>query len=85
MADPDRLGVMGWSYGGFMTAWAVTQTDRFKAAMMGAGISDWLNMHALTNIPDADILQLLVDPLEQPEVYHQHSPITFANRVRRPR
>ncbi|HLI08470.1 MAG TPA: S9 family peptidase [Ktedonobacteraceae bacterium] len=84
LVDGNRLAIGGWSNGGFLTAWAVTQTTRFKAAMMGAGISDWLNMHALTNIPDADILQLLVDPLEQPEVYHQHSPITFANRVRTP-
>ena len=36
VADPDRLGVMGWSYGGFMTSWIVTQTQRFKAASAGA-------------------------------------------------
>ncbi|MDQ7909736.1 S9 family peptidase [Phytohabitans sp. ZYX-F-186] len=41
VADPDRLGIGGWSHGGFMAAWAVGQTDRFKAAVMGAGISDW--------------------------------------------
>jgi dipeptidyl aminopeptidase/acylaminoacyl peptidase len=41
VADPDRLGIGGWSHGGFMTAWAVGQTDRFAAAVMGAGISDW--------------------------------------------
>ncbi|MFC5826289.1 prolyl oligopeptidase family serine peptidase [Nonomuraea insulae] len=41
VADPDRLGIAGWSHGGFMSAWAVGQTDRFKAAVMGAGISDW--------------------------------------------
>ncbi|MGP3931977.1 S9 family peptidase [Nonomuraea sp. KM88] len=41
IADPDRLGIGGWSHGGFMTAWAVGQTSRFKAAVMGAGISDW--------------------------------------------
>ena len=40
IADPDRLGVMGASYGGFMTNWIVTQTDRFKAASSGASISD---------------------------------------------
>ena len=39
--DPDRLGLTGWSYGGFMTMWGVTQTDRFKAAMAGAGISNY--------------------------------------------
>jgi dipeptidyl aminopeptidase/acylaminoacyl peptidase len=41
VADPGRLGIGGWSHGGFMTAWAVGQTGRFKAALMGAGISDW--------------------------------------------
>jgi dipeptidyl aminopeptidase/acylaminoacyl peptidase len=41
VADPARLGIAGWSHGGFMAAWAVTQTGRFRAAMMGAGIADW--------------------------------------------
>ncbi|HJX97113.1 MAG TPA: prolyl oligopeptidase family serine peptidase, partial [Candidatus Acidoferrum sp.] len=39
--DPNRLGICGWSYGGYMTMWAVTQTNRFKAAMAGAGLSNW--------------------------------------------
>jgi dipeptidyl aminopeptidase/acylaminoacyl peptidase len=41
VADPGRLGIAGWSHGGFMAAWAVTQTGRFRAAVMGAGIADW--------------------------------------------
>ena len=41
VADPDRLGIGGASHGGFMAAWAIGQTDRFKAALMAAGISDW--------------------------------------------
>src|SRR6185295_18802378 len=41
VADPDRLGIGGWSQGGFMAAWAVTQTDRFAAALVGAGVTDW--------------------------------------------
>jgi dipeptidyl aminopeptidase/acylaminoacyl peptidase len=41
VADPGRLGIAGWSHGGFMAAWAVTQTRRFRAAVMGAGIADW--------------------------------------------
>ena len=84
LVDGNRLAIGGWSNGGFLSAWAVTQTTRFKAALMGAGISDWLNMHAQSNIPDSDILQLGVDPLEQGEVYRQHSPLTFASRVRTP-
>ena len=41
VADPARLGIAGWSHGGFMAAWAVSQTDRFRAAVMGAGVADW--------------------------------------------
>jgi dipeptidyl aminopeptidase/acylaminoacyl peptidase len=82
--DGERVCIGGWSNGGFLSAWAVTQTNRFKAAMMGAGISDWHNMHAQTNIIDADILLLATDPVEHPEVYRQHSPITYAGRVKTP-
>ncbi len=82
--DGKRVAIGGWSNGGYLAAWAVTQTTRFKAAMMGAGISDWHNMHAQTNIADADILLLQADPLENPEVYRKHSPITYAGRVTTP-
>jgi dipeptidyl aminopeptidase/acylaminoacyl peptidase len=53
-ADPQRLGLGGWSYGGFMTMWAVSQTDRFKAAMAGAGIANWKSFHGLTKYPTFD-------------------------------
>ena len=46
--DANRLGIRGWSYGGFMTMWAVTQTNRFKAAVSGAGLSNWLSYTART-------------------------------------
>ena len=52
VADPDRLGVMGWSYGGFMTSWIVTQTTRFKAASAGAPVTDLISMNGTTDIPD---------------------------------
>lgn len=41
VADPARLSIAGWSHGGFTAAWAVTQTGRFRAAVIGAGIADW--------------------------------------------
>ena len=84
LVDGNRVGIGGWSNGGYLTAWAVTQTNRFKAAMMGAGISDWHNMHAQSNIADADVLLLAADPLEDSEVYRKHSPITYAGRVTTP-
>ncbi len=81
LVDADRIAIAGWSYGGFMTAWAVSQTTRFKAAIMGAGWSDWHNFHALSNLSDWDMRFLQADPLDNPEVYRQWSPITYANHV----
>jgi dipeptidyl aminopeptidase/acylaminoacyl peptidase len=55
-ADPDRLAIFGWSAGGFMTSWTVTQTHRYKAAIEGAGITDWLSF-----IPTSDTWQVDYD------------------------
>jgi len=52
VADPSRLAVMGWSYGGYMTCWIVSQTGRFKAAVMGAGLANLVSMYGTTDIPD---------------------------------
>ena len=49
VADPDKLAVMGWSYGGFMTSWTITQTHRFKAAVVGAGVT---NLWSFTGTSD---------------------------------
>lgn len=51
VADKDRLAIMGWSYGGYMTAWTITQTHRFKAASVGAGISDLISMAGTCDVP----------------------------------
>ncbi len=81
LVDGDRMAIAGWSYGGFMTAWAISQTARFKAAVMGAGISDWHSFHAQSNLSDWDIRFLDADLLDNPEVYRERSPITYANRI----
>ena len=83
-ADPDRVGIMGWSYGGFMSAWAVSQTSRFKAALMGAGICDFHSFHAQTNIADWDMRFIGATPTENPDAYHARSAITFASRITTP-
>ncbi|WP_376770799.1 alpha/beta hydrolase family protein [Lentzea indica] len=75
IADPDRLGIAGWSHGGFMAAWATTRTDRFKAALVGAGISDWPRQVA-TGEWGAFEAALGDSP--------EHSPITYADRIRTP-
>ena len=51
VADPERLGVMGWSYGGFMTSWIITQTKRFKAASVGAGVTNLISFTGTADIP----------------------------------
>ncbi|MFY9552405.1 MAG: S9 family peptidase [Thermoanaerobaculia bacterium] len=51
IADPDRLGVMGWSYGGFMASWIITQTSRFKAASIGAPVTDLISFTGTADIP----------------------------------
>lgn len=89
LVDGERVGIMGWSYGGFMAAWAVTQTQRFKAAIMGAGISDYHSFHAQTNIQDWDMrflgtVEEPASPLTHATIYRQHSPMTYADQVKTP-
>jgi dipeptidyl aminopeptidase/acylaminoacyl peptidase len=82
VADPDRLGVMGASYGGYMTNWIVTQTSRFKAASSGASLSD------LTDVVLSEGGEFIVEYFRQPwenrASYAAHSPLTFADRVTTP-
>jgi dipeptidyl aminopeptidase/acylaminoacyl peptidase len=86
VADPDRLGIAGWSGGGFMTAWAVTQTNRFKAAVMGAGICDWGMMAA-----ESDLFHFQARlgghtdwDTSAPSTNEVHNPISHAHRVTTP-
>jgi dipeptidyl aminopeptidase/acylaminoacyl peptidase len=51
IADPDRLGIMGWSYGGYMTSWVITQTARFRAACVGAGVTNLMSFTGTSDIP----------------------------------
>jgi dipeptidyl aminopeptidase/acylaminoacyl peptidase len=82
--DPNRLGLTGGSYGGFMTMWAVTQTDRFKAAVASAGISNWLSYYGENGI-DAWMLPYFgASAYDDPAVYAQSSAINFIRHVRTP-
>jgi dipeptidyl aminopeptidase/acylaminoacyl peptidase len=82
IADPDRLGIGGWSQGGFLTAWAVTATDRFKAAVMGAGVSDWGMMAATSDLPAFEAALGGSRPWDGPGPHRAAtgSPISFARR-----
>ncbi|MCS7479620.1 S9 family peptidase [Umezawaea endophytica] len=77
VADPDRLGIGGWSHGGFMAAWAVTRTHRFKAALVGAGISDWPLLAATGEEGAFEAALAGEDP-------HRNSPITHARTIDTP-
>lgn len=82
--DPARLGIMGHSYGGFMTMWAVTQTNRFKAAVAGAGISNWLSYYGENGIDEWMIPYFGKSVYDDPEVYARSSPINFIHQVKTP-
>jgi dipeptidyl aminopeptidase/acylaminoacyl peptidase len=83
LADPKRLGVMGWSYGGYMTARLITLTSRFKAAIMGAGISNLVSFAGTS-----DLSRLASDYLgeyrEKPTLYFTLSPINSIQKVETP-
>ena len=84
LADGRRVAISGWSYGGFMAAWAVTQTNRFKAAIVGAGICDFHSFHAETNVANWDRDFIGADWLENPDAYRERSAISYASRVTTP-
>ena len=82
--DSARLGITGWSYGGFMTMWAVTQTHRFRAAVSGAGLSDWLSYTGENGISEWMVPYFGATAYEDPAVYAKSSPINFINQAKTP-
>jgi dipeptidyl aminopeptidase/acylaminoacyl peptidase len=82
--DPDRLGITGWSYGGYMTMLAVTQTNRFKAAMAGAGIANYQSYYGENKIDQWMIPFFGKSVYDDPEIYAKSSPITFIKKVKTP-
>ncbi len=81
--DPNRLGIGGWSYGGEMTAWAVGQTDRFKAAVAGAGVFDQQAEFETEGHPEGDEWYFGT-PWDHPDVFARNSPATFIKNARTP-
>ena len=82
--DSNRLGITGWSYGGYMTMWAVTQTNRFKAAMAGAGLSNWQSYYGENLIDQWMIPFFGKSVYDDPEIYAKSSPINFIKKTRTP-
>lgn len=77
LADPEKLGVMGWSQGGYISAFLATTSDRFRAISVGAGISDWTTYYVNTDIHPFTRHYLEATPWQDPEIYAKTSPITY--------
>jgi dipeptidyl aminopeptidase/acylaminoacyl peptidase len=84
LVDPNRLGAMGWSEGGYISAFLTTHTDRFKAISVGAGISDWMTYYVNTDITPFTRQYLHATPWNDPEVYAKTSPITTIKQAKTP-
>ncbi len=84
-ADPGRLGAFGWSYGGFMTMWIDTQTDRFKAISPGAGLPDLYSFYSQTDIHRyLALFENHKSPWDNFQEYWDHSPMKYINNVKTP-
>jgi dipeptidyl aminopeptidase/acylaminoacyl peptidase len=82
--DPARLGITGWSYGGYMSMWGVTQTNRFRAAVSGAGLANWQSYYGENKIDQWMIPFMGATVYDDPEGYAKMSPITFIKKVTTP-
>jgi dipeptidyl aminopeptidase/acylaminoacyl peptidase len=84
IADPERLGIAGWSWGGYLTAWTITQTTIFRAAVMGAGLANMVSDHGQGDIPSANLLFYPGQPYHHMEDYWRSSPIRYVAAMRTP-
>ena len=82
--DPKRLGICGWSYGGYMAMWAVTQTNRYRAAVAGAGIVSWQSYYGQNRIDQWLLPFFGASVYDDPGVYARSSPITFIKKAKTP-
>jgi dipeptidyl aminopeptidase/acylaminoacyl peptidase len=85
IADNDRVGTMGWSQGGYISAFLTTHDSaRFKAVSVGAGISDWMTYYVNTDIHPFTRQYLKATPWDDPEIYRKTSPITYIKNAKSP-
>jgi dipeptidyl aminopeptidase/acylaminoacyl peptidase len=82
--DPARVGCMGWSQGGYISAFLTTSSDRFKAISVGAGISNWATYYYNTDITPFTINYLGDDPADDPAIYQKTSPMTTIKKAKTP-
>jgi dipeptidyl aminopeptidase/acylaminoacyl peptidase len=84
VADPDRMAIMGWSYGGYMTSWTITQTQRYKAAVVGAGVTNLWSFNGTADIQGFIPDYFGGEQYQQPERYAKHSPVMHVAKVTTP-
>ncbi len=84
IVDPDRMGIKGWSYGGILGGWTISQTDRFKAASLGAMVSDWTSEYAMGFNHDVQLWYIGGTPWENPARYREQSSYTHIANVKTP-
>ena len=84
IVDSTRMGAMGWSQGGYISAFLTTTTTRFKAISVGAGISDWMTYYVNTDIHPFTRQYLKATPWDDPEIYAKTSPMTYIKQARTP-
>jgi dipeptidyl aminopeptidase/acylaminoacyl peptidase len=84
VADETRMGVMGWSYGGFMSSWIVGHTDRFKVASIGAPVVDLAHQNLTDDIEGFLPSYFKSDPWNDWTLYDTHSPLRFVQNVKTP-
>ena len=78
--DRDKVGAMGWSEGGYISAFITTSSDRFRAVSVGAGISDWMTYYVNTDIHPFTRQYMHATPWDDPEIYRKASPITYVKK-----
>jgi dipeptidyl aminopeptidase/acylaminoacyl peptidase len=84
IVDDSRIGISGWSYGGYMTSWMITHYHIWKAAVSGAAVDDWVVDYSIADDHKADELQLHATPQSDPQLYRDVSPLTYAKDVTTP-
>jgi dipeptidyl aminopeptidase/acylaminoacyl peptidase len=84
IADPDRLYIGGYSYGGFMSTWAVGHSDRFQATVIGAPVANQVSMFGTGDIPLFDMHEIGGTPLDNPDEYRMRSPVSYLGAVKTP-
>ena len=84
VADPDHMGVKGWSYGGILSGWTITHTDRFKAASVGAMVTDWASEYAMGFDHDIRLWYIGGTPWDNAEGYKKESSYSYIDKVKTP-